>query len=84
MYKVVCRFADMQDGNHIYEVGDIFPWDGKDVADDRIEELASKNNKIGVPLIKAVKTAQKSEGKEVIAKAKKIDSEPSEKAKKGR
>lgn len=54
MYKVICRFADLQDGNHIYEVGDIFPHDGKEVTEDRIMELASDKNKIGVPLIKAV------------------------------
>ena len=84
MYKVVCRFADMQDGNHIYEVGDVFPWDGRDVADDRIAELASKDNKIGVPLIKAIKTARKAEGKEIIKEVEKTDSEPSEKPKKRR
>lgn len=51
MYEVVCRFADMQDGNHIYEVGDIFPRKGKKVNKERIEELASDKNRIGMPII---------------------------------
>lgn len=44
-YKVIKDFTDLQDNNHIYRAGDKFPRDGADVAQDRLEELASKRNK---------------------------------------
>ena len=51
MYKVVVRFADLRDNNYIYEVGDDYPRKGIDPTLERIRELASDKNKIGVPLI---------------------------------
>jgi hypothetical protein len=51
MYKVIKRFYDLQK-NHAFSVGDTFPHDGVD--EERIAELASGNNKIGVPLIEEV------------------------------
>lgn len=61
MYKVIKRFYDLQDNNHQYEVGDIFPHDGCSypVSDERIAELAGGSNKIGVPLIKEGRKAKK-------------------------
>lgn len=53
-YKVIYRFSDLQDFNHIYNVGDAFPRHGVKVKQSRIDELASNKNKIGKPLIKAV------------------------------
>lgn len=55
MYKVILRFADLQDGSHVYEVGDIYPREGNDPSFDRIRELASDSNKIGKPLIEEIK-----------------------------
>ena len=52
MYKVIERFADLQDENHIYEIGDTYPRKGSKPSEERIEELASDQNKIGIPLIK--------------------------------
>jgi hypothetical protein len=54
MFKVICRFADLQDNNHVYEVGDEYPRAGLEVADVRIAELAGSDNAIGCPLIEAV------------------------------
>jgi hypothetical protein len=54
MYRVIKFFTDLHDGNHPYNVGDPFPRDGIEVADERIVELASSDNKQGVPLIEAV------------------------------
>ena len=54
MYKVIVRFADLQDKSHIYEVGDDYPRKGLDPTFERIRELASDKNKIGVPLIEEV------------------------------
>ena len=39
MYKVIKLFADLQDNNHVYEVGDIFPREGLKVSEARLAEL---------------------------------------------
>lgn len=62
MYKVIKKFHDLQDATktkngmvyHEYNVGDEFPRKGHEVSDERIEELAGKENKQGVPLIELV------------------------------
>lgn len=54
MYKVLVRFMDLQDENHIYEQGDTFPRNGVKVSAERINELTSCDNKIGCPLIEKV------------------------------
>lgn len=51
MFKVVVAFADLQDGGHIYNVGDEYPRTGVTVSEERLEELASDRNKRGVALI---------------------------------
>lgn len=71
MYKVIKKFHDLQDvtktksGNiyHEYNVGDVFPRNGMKVSEDRLKELAGKDNLQGVPLIEYV------EEKESAAKA---------------
>lgn len=57
MYKVIKYFTDLQDSNHPYNVGDVFPRDGLTVTEERLAELAGKDNKQGVPLIKHIKPA---------------------------
>ena len=54
MYKVINRFFDLQDNNHAYSVGDIFPHNGVEVDAERIAELASDKNRLGVPLIEEI------------------------------
>ena len=54
MYKVIRRFYDLQDNNHAYFVGDTFPHNGGVVDADRVAELASGKNKMGVPLIEEI------------------------------
>lgn len=51
-YKVIHYFVDLQDLNHPYKVGDIFPRLGLKVSEERLKELSGKNNKQGKPLIK--------------------------------
>ena len=58
MYRVVKRFYDLK-ANHAYSVGDTFPHDGVEVDAERIAELASDNNRLGVPLIEEVAGKQK-------------------------
>ena len=50
-YKVIHNFHDLQDSCHSYRVGDMFPRPGKNVSDNRINELLGKQNKQGKPLI---------------------------------
>ena len=53
MYRVVKRFYDLK-ANHAYSVGDTFPHNGVEVVAERIAELASDKNRLGVPLIEEV------------------------------
>lgn len=54
MYKVILRFADLQDSSHVYEVGDTYPREGVKPTQKRISELLGASNKIGAPLIEKV------------------------------
>lgn len=54
MYKVIHFFTDLQDFNHPYNVGDVFPRDGLKVSESRLRELSGSNNKQHKPLIKLV------------------------------
>ena len=53
MYKVKKRFYDLK-ANHAYSVGDTFPHNGVEVDAERIAELASDKNRLGVPLIEEI------------------------------
>ena len=59
MYKVIKKFRDMQDGLHAYSVGDTFPRNGVEVDSERIAELASDKNRLGVPLIEEIAEKRK-------------------------
>ena len=54
-YKVIHYFTDLQDFNHPYNVGDIFPRIGMNVSQERLDELAGSKNKQGKPLIQKIK-----------------------------
>ena len=54
MYKVIKSFTDLKDNNHAYSVGDTFPHDGVEVGAERVAELASDKNRLGVPLIEEI------------------------------
>lgn len=54
MYRVIKYFTDLQDNNHEYNVGDIYPHNKKKVSASRIKELASDKNRRGIPLIEKV------------------------------
>ena len=53
MYKAVKAFRDLKT-NLVYAVGDTFPHDGVEVDAERIAELASDENRLGVPLIEEI------------------------------
>ena len=54
MYKVIESFTDLQDNNYVYYVGDTFPHNGVEVVAERIAELASDKNRLGIPLIEEI------------------------------
>lgn len=53
MYRVIKAFTDLK-ASHVYYVGDTFPHNGVDADAERIAELASDKNRMGVPLIEEV------------------------------
>lgn len=59
MYRVIKAFRDLKDNNHVYSVGDTFPHNGVEVDAERIAELSSDKNRLGVPLIEEIKEKPK-------------------------
>ena len=53
MYKAVKAFRDLKT-NLVYAVGDAFPHNGVEVDAERVAELASDKNRLGVPLIEEI------------------------------
>ena len=53
MYRVIKAFTDLK-ASHVYYVWDTFPHNGVEVDADRIAELSSDKNRMGVPLIEEV------------------------------
>lgn len=51
MYKVIVRFCDLQDNNHVYQPGDEYPRAGLQASAERLEELSSDKNRRKTPLI---------------------------------
>lgn len=54
MYRVIKHFVDLQDSNHKYDIGDIYPRKGLNVLQSRINELASNKNLQKTPLIEEI------------------------------
>lgn len=54
MYRVIKFFTDLQDNNHAYNVGDVFPHDGMEVSENRLLELSTDKNRRQMPLIEKV------------------------------
>lgn len=74
MYKVIKLFADLEDKNHVYNPGDVYPREGLKVTDERIKELSGSENKRGEPLIELIE--------EKPAEDEETPAEPEEKPKK--
>ena len=75
MFIVINAFLDLQDAEHLYEVGDAYPREGLEPSEERIKELLGSDNLQGQPMIKAVKTVPANKEPEEVA-----DSEPTEDA----
>lgn len=59
MYKVISAFADLQDGNHVYAIGDAYPREGYTPDEKRVLALSTGDNYQRKPLICEVKEAPK-------------------------
>lgn len=74
MYRVIKFFTDLQDKNHLYDVGDVFPREENEVSEKRLIELSGEHNRQGVPLIELVAVKEELENKtpegEKVAKEK--------------
>ena len=66
MYKAIRYFTDLKDGSYPYHPGDVFPREGLQVSDERIEDLLTGNNRRGIPVIEKVEETKPDE-KEVVA-----------------
>lgn len=56
-YKVIEKFKDLKDNDHIYEVNDIYPRKDiklEDIPQKRIKELTTTKNKISKILIEEI------------------------------
>lgn len=73
MYRVLSKFADLKDYNHIYNVGDIYPREGMLPTPERVEELSSRKNRLRIPLIEKVDEEAKAEDKAVRKRKKKAE-----------
>ena len=51
MYESIARWRDLEDG-YLYNVGDKFPHDGREISPARIAELSGTQNKAGFALIR--------------------------------
>lgn len=70
MYKSIVRWRDLED-KHLYEAGDAFPHDGREISEDRIAELSGTQNKAGFALIQAVDVADEEKPVAKVVTAKK-------------
>ena len=52
-YISATQWRDLTD-RHLYAEGDEFPFDGREVPAERLDELAGSGNRAGFPLIRAV------------------------------
>lgn len=62
MYKVINFFRDLKDHNHAYHVGDLFPYNGKAVSEERLLELSTDANRRHMPLIEKVEVVENEAG----------------------
>ena len=77
MFRVIEFFTDLQDDNHAYNVGDVFPREGVAVTADRIKELSGTQNKRGIALIEEVRGAEETPvTEETDDKAAPVENEP--------
>ena len=55
MYRVITTFRDLEDG-HLYQTGDPFPHDAREIRKERLESLISGKNQAGLKLVEQIGT----------------------------
>lgn len=55
VYISTCIWRDLTD-RHLYGKGDPFPYDGRQISEDRLQSLSGTQNKAGFAVIEAVET----------------------------
>lgn len=68
MYKVINRFQEKNHDNHVYEVGDTYPADGKKLVKARAEALTKVHDEYNVAFLKAVEEPKKASTKQQVNK----------------
>lgn len=58
-YRSLTTWRDLTDG-HLYHEGEHFPFDGREVAEDRLAALETGQNRAGLRLIKAASAGKES------------------------
>ena len=64
MYKAIVTFKDLKDDSYTYHPGDKYPRDGFTPSQERIEQLSTKKNRRGIPVIEEVKTKKEGQAEE--------------------
>lgn len=59
-------FKDLEDNNHLYRKGDIYPREGLEPTKKRIKELTSEKNKIGKILIQKIEVEEETNESEDV------------------
>lgn len=77
MYKALRQWRDLED-DHIYNAGDAFPHDGREVAPARLAALSTDANKAHLRLIEAMEE----QGKEIPEQASETLQEPRKRGRK--
>lgn len=78
MYTVLSEFADLQDGNHIYRVGDEYPRKGYSPTDERVDELSTGKNLLHKPLIQLVVVQEPETVVEEVVETPEAEEQPKE------
>lgn len=63
-YEVINNFKDLEDNNHLYLKGNIYPREGLEPTNKRIKELATEKNKIGKKIIQKIEDTEETEAVE--------------------
>lgn len=79
MYRAIEHFVDLQDERTEYNPGDVYPREGSIISEERLNELASADNKRHRPVIEKVAEKPKPVEKPVEKPAEEPAAKPAEK-----
>ena len=69
-FQAIKKFRDLEDkANQIYDIGDVYPKEGIEVTNKRLDELLGTKNRLGYAVIEKVEVEEAVEEVEVEAEA---------------